>query len=168
MSFLIVSQRAKANSGYSLKNLEGHGRIDIIFRSILAATRPLNKDQGREIYCFLKGSRPHGWLKVLPSYISEGDDEISLAAKVQRDWQDLFTIGTLKDLLNLVERPFQMLHESGGTFDAGEGTILLGAQADLSEEDLEIFRVDKIISLGPRSLLASHAIIYTRQLKENM
>ena len=164
MAFLLVSQRALASPQYNLKDLTGHGRIDVVMRCILAATRTLASDQGSKIYCLLKGSQPHGWLTIDPEMINEDDDEISLAAKLQTVWQECFTVGELEDLLALLPAPFILLSEDGDRVTKFDGTIILGAQNDLTEEDLAKIPVSSIISLGSRSLLASHAIIYTRQL----
>ncbi|MHA2502068.1 MAG: hypothetical protein ACXAE3_04305 [Candidatus Kariarchaeaceae archaeon] len=164
MIFLVISQRAKAHSAYSLKDLEGHGRIDIIFRTILAATRQLASDQGHTIYCHLKGSEPQGWMKLHYNDVDESHDEVSLAAHIKNNWGEYFTEGTLAQLVADLPRPFALLSEGGASFQKLEGTVILGAQQDLTPDDLRAISPDSIISLGERSLLASHAIIYTRQM----
>ena len=70
MNFLIISQKCQFNSNYTLNNLTGHGRFDIICRSILASTRELQSDKGSSIFCYLKGGEEKGWLKILSSFVS--------------------------------------------------------------------------------------------------
>ena len=123
MIFLLISQRGKANNSYSLKDLEGHGRIDVVFRCILAAGQQLVDDEGHLIYCFLKGTTPHGWLKIPPHYIDEQDDEVSLAAKVKEDWTQLFFQGELTSMVKQLQRPFTLLTEQGN------GTLFGGHQS---------------------------------------
>jgi len=162
--YLLISQRAKANNRYNLKNLTGHGRFDVVVRCILAATRQLTSDPGEVIYAYLKGSEPWGWLEIQPQFVKEDDDEISLAAKIQERWDDIFTEGILSELVNLLEEPFLLLSENGEVIESFSGTIVLGAQNDLVDADLDLIPITQKISLGKRSLLASHAIIYSRQL----
>ena len=164
MTFLLISQRAIPNSNYNLKDLTSHGRIDVVFRCILAATRQIATDPGHDIYCFLKGSTPHGWLTIHSDFVHEEDDEISLAARIQDHWSEVFTTGTLDQLIPQLDHPFVFLTETGTQTREFKGTIVLGAQNDLITEDLSGLPIGLEVSLGNRSLLASHAIIYSRQL----
>ncbi|MFV2016465.1 MAG: hypothetical protein ACC656_13625, partial [Candidatus Heimdallarchaeota archaeon] len=87
MKFLVVSQRAIPNPNFRLNDLTGHGRIDVVMRCILAACRPLPKDNSSSIYCYLKGSdnhNEHGWLTWEKRI--DNHDEVSLAAVVHDNW----------------------------------------------------------------------------------
>lgn len=165
MKFLLISQRAKANPNYNLKDLPGHGRYDVVIRCILSAGRQLLSDQGEKIFCYLKGSEPHGWLTIDSDYVRADDDEISLAARIKEDWGRLFTIGILDDLVDQLDRPLILLAEDGDSLQSTNGTIVLGAQRDLTDEDQSKLKIDQTMTLGSRSLLASQAIVYYRQQK---
>jgi tRNA pseudouridine-54 N-methylase len=168
MIFLVISQRAKANPQYNLKDLPGHGRIDVIFRCILAATRELTNDPGHPIYIYLKGSEPQGYLHIDFNFVSSDDDEISIAAKIQDNWDQLFTLSSLEALLSEIDfDALYLLSEDGELLTdikiRDQDLILLGAQNDLVEADLEIFNQLTRISLTQKSLLASQAITFLRQ-----
>ena len=168
MNFLIISQKCQFNSNYTLNNLTGHGRFDIICRSILASTRELQSDKGSSIFCYLKGGEEKGWLKIDPSFVEEIDDEISIAAKIKNNWSKIATKGNLINLFGQLPKPITLLSEYGAPPTSFTGTIVLGAQNDLSRNDKITLEIENEISLGSKSLLASHAIIYVRQLNLKM
>ena len=60
------------------------------------------------------------------------------------------------------------MSEYGDPLTSLTGTIVLGAQNDLLRNDIITLEIEKEISLGSKSLLASHAIIYVRQLNLKM
>ena len=60
------------------------------------------------------------------------------------------------------------MSEYGDPLTSLTGTIVLGAQNDLLRNDIITLEIEKEISLGNKSLLASHAIIYVRQLNLKM
>ncbi len=173
MRFLVISQRAFPNSNFSLKDLTGHGRIDIIMRCILAACRPISKfdTETNTIYCYLKGSdnpQEWGWLKWDNKIVNE--DEISIAAIIKDRWSDLFTLGSLKELvLSLKSEHIFYLHENGLDLMevvndiSNNSLIILGAQSDLAESDL--FEISQLIQvkLSNESMLASQVITIYRQ-----
>lgn len=168
MIFLVISQRAKANPKYNLKDLPGHGRIDVVFRCILAATRELATDIGHSVYVFLKGSEPHGSLRINPDFVSDDDDEISIAAKIQNNWAQLFSESSLEDLIHSLDcGTTYLLSERGRPLSDmvvdSSDLIVLGAQNDLVDTDLAVFDNPTEVSLTHKSLLASQAIIYLRQ-----
>lgn len=173
MKFLIISQRTIPNPNFSLKNLTGHGRFDIICRAILAASRSLFDHSMEEIICFLKGAEPQqqGWLIWQKN--TDDMNEITLAHELKINWDRYFTLGSLKDLGHLLkEFEFWQLSESGLNYhqilttksNLDDKIIVLGAQQDLTEEDLTIINPQKILKLGEQALLASHAVTLFRQL----
>ena len=168
MNFLVISQRAYPTNKYNLKDLTGHGRIDVLFRCILAATRELFGDDKCRIHCFLKGKDPYGWLNITPEDVSEEWGEIELASFLQKKWSKYFHQGTLEDLVNELNAPFVLLAENGETLseinqDIERMIIVLGAQNDLTDDDLLTINPAMSLSLGQNSMLASQAITYFRQ-----
>lgn len=172
MIFLVISQRAKSNPNYSLKDLTGHGRFDILPRCILAASRKLATRQSDDIYLFLKEGN-QGWIRWDNQIKTEDEDEISIAARIQENWQEMFSEGTLMDLINKISpQSIFLLDELGVTMQPDKiednSLIVLGAQKDLTPDDLEVLQQFSTnyssLSLGDESMLASHAIIYIRQL----
>lgn len=171
MIFLVISQRAIPNPNYSLKDLEGHGRFDIICRCILSATRRSAITSSDSIVCFLKGGDgPAGWITWNNN--SDGLNEISIAHQLAEKWDQIFTRGKLQDLLAMYpEAERVLLDERGISFeeisfklDNSSVMIILGAQQDLTSDDLEICAPMEKIKLGNESLLASHAITLIREL----
>ena len=81
MRFLVISQRAKPDPNYSLKDLTGHGRFDVIPRVILAASRNIVEKTADDIFIYLKGSTDTGWIKwsngmdIIKNIISCKDDD---------------------------------------------------------------------------------------------
>ena len=176
MKFLVISQRAIGDNNYSLKNLPGHGRIDILFRCILASTRSLNGSH--QIFTYLKAGEKQGWLEYHES--TDKEDEISLAHKISESWDDYFTPGSLDELLPLIyPSSIFYLTESGQKIGNermdDEDLVILGAQRDLAEGDLssiqnyvssnQISYTD--ISLGDEAMLASQTITFLRQIQMN-
>ncbi len=172
MQFLLISQRAIPNPKFSLKDLPGHGRFDIIPRCILSANRELLGTRD-DIYCFLKGKNPNGWIYIKSS---DDDDEISLASKIKNEWNNIFHIGNLSDLLEEIGiiNKIILLSETGDDFQANtpNDLVVLGAQKDITEEDIQIinkfsekYSIPVVkINLGNESLLASQSITVFRQL----
>ena len=163
-----------ADNTYSLKNLPGHGRIDILFRCILASTRPLNGYH--PIYVYMKGGEKQGWIEY--QEITDREDEISLAHKISENWDDYFTLGSIdKLLLDISPSAIYHLAESGEMISnkkmSDDDLVILGAQRDLTEDDLNNLNNYSIskhvslteISLGDEAMLASQTIIFLRQLQ---
>lgn len=169
MNFLVVSQRAKANPNYSLKDLTGHGRFDILPRCILAAKRKLMHSMGDAIYIYL--AQGPGWLTIPDSINFQEEDEISLAAIIQKEWDTFYSSGTFDELVKeLLPEKVYLLTEAGIPFSGREeldnAVIVLGAQQDLTNDELHILENYNLneISLGEESMLASQAITFIRQL----
>ncbi len=168
MKFLVISQRAKANPNYNLKDLTGNGRFDIVPRCILAAGRRLLDNEGDEIIVYMKDG---GWIHWLSDLDLIDEDEISVAHHIKENWNDLFIEGDLSELLERIEfNGIVLLSEDGERYndntDMNDKLIILGAQRDLTDEDIqaiEKYQVSKL-SLGESSMLASHTIIFLRQL----
>ena len=172
MKFLVISQRAKSNPDFSLKDLTGHGRFDILPRCILAATRGLVTRPADEIFLFLK-QEDQGWINWAGQFSTEEEDEISIAAIIKENWTNLFTQGSLEDLINNISPDsIFLLSEEGEKVEPNKivenSLLILGAQKDLTLEDLEVIKqylsTYSSISLGEEIMLASHAITYLRQL----
>ena len=179
VKFLLISQRAKGNPGFSLKDTPGHGRIDVVVRCILAATRKVTQNSpinDSEIYAYLKGSEPTGWLHV-SSGVDLGD-ESSAAAYIKDNWDNYWTEGGLGNLLQRFseESIFIELTEDGSSIstflefvdpaDIPRMVLILGAQRDLTDEDKRDLQshipVVHRVSLSSKSLLASQAITLFR------
>ena len=172
MKFLVVSQRAIPNPNFRLNDLTGHGRIDVVMRCILAACRLLPKDNSSSIYCYLKGSDnhiEHGWLTWEKRI--DNHDEVSLAAVIHDNWSELFTQGKLINLIRLTNcQKIIYLHEEGEVYDSLHGLddetlIVLGAQSDLTSEDLKCLDISSNIKLSDKPMLASQVIALFRQLR---
>ena len=173
MQFLVVSQRANPNPNYSLKDLTGHGRIDVVMRCILAACRSVSKvnHEKNVIYCYLKGSinpQDWGWIKWEQEILDE--DEISIASIIKERWNEIFTNRSFSELIETIDFD-QIIHlqEEGDNLLTISNTIseknliILGAQADLDDSDLSKISQALKIKLSNASMLASHAIILYRQ-----
>ncbi|MCE7735861.1 MAG: hypothetical protein GPJ54_13350 [Candidatus Heimdallarchaeota archaeon] len=170
MKFLLISQRAFPNPNFRLNDLTGHGRIDVVMRCILAACRPMPNNETNTIYCYLKGSDdPEQWGWTTWEESIENHDETSFAAVVKEKWDDLFQIGTIEDLLEEIDcLDYIYLHEDGIIIEEfnkfnDENLIILGAQKDLSDEDLKVFPSYNQLNLSNYSILASQAIVLYRQ-----
>lgn len=168
--FLVISQRAKASPEYNLKDLPGHGRFDIIARVILAATRPIMEEKESSIYCFLKGGNNQGWITWQGSREMMYEDEVSIAAKIQQNWENCFINGSLDELFNELGSQKTLILAEGGINikkinlqKYKNYLIVLGAQNDLIDEDLQLVQPIISLSLGKQAMLASHAIILYRQ-----
>ncbi len=170
MQFLIISQKAIPTPDFNLKDLPGHGRIDIIARCILAATRPILNQNCTVIHCFLKGGAKTGWLTWYSSDQTKKEDEISIASRIQDQWDERFTKGSLEELLEDIEYSEIVLLDENGSMiseikdELSTCLFVLGAQQDISEEDKMCLEIKYHLSLGTDPMLASHAIIYLRQL----
>lgn len=171
MIIIVVSQKAIPTKDFRLRDLPGHGRIDIMMRCILAARRPLPSAEPARIFCFLKGGDPTGWI----SWENESDlvdeDEVSIAGKIRGNWDKYFTAGTLNELLALFgSRKVITLTTNGidvSKIDISQyqdSIVVFGAQIAPSKEDKDILNPHLQISLGRQALLASHAITLYRQL----
>lgn len=172
MKFLLISQRAFPNPNFRLNDLTGHGRIDVVIRCILAACRPMPDNEINSIYCYLKGSgdqEEHGWLTWDKRI--DNHDEVSLAAYIQNNWDQLFTKGDLKELIQQINfQKISYLHEEGDLFQNfieldSDDLLVLGAQSDLTSEDIDCLVIDSKIKLADESMLASQVIVLFRQLK---
>lgn len=173
MQFLVVSQRAISTPHFSLKDLTGHGRIDIIMRCILAACRKISNfnEEKNIIYCYLKGStniKTRGWITWNQEISNE--DEISIAAKIKNNWAELFTLGPLRSILWKLNHPQLIyLHEEGESYEnianqiSENCLIIIGAQADLINDDLKQLPIDMKLKLSNESMLASQVITLYRQ-----
>lgn len=170
MKFLVISQRAFPNPNFRLNDLTGHGRIDVIVRCILAACRPMFGNKPNVIYCYLKGSddqKQWGWITWEGSI--ENHDETSFAGVIKEKWGDIFQIGTLGDLLQEINcSDYIYLHEDGIVIDElnkfdDENLIILGAQKDLTHDDLKTLPSYYQLNLSDHSILASQAIVLYRQ-----
>ncbi|OLS24777.1 MAG: tRNA (pseudouridine(54)-N(1))-methyltransferase [Candidatus Heimdallarchaeota archaeon LC_2] len=173
MQFLVISQRAIPIPNYSLKDLTGHGRIDIIMRCVLASCRPISKikNEKNTIYCYLKGSmnpKDWGWIKWDEEIIDE--DEISIAGIIKEKWDDVFTIGSLNQLIESINTDNLIyLHEEGQDFKnmknkiSHNSLIILGAQSDLIKSDLLEISQSVKVKLSIESMLASQVITFIRQ-----
>ncbi|MHA2027839.1 MAG: hypothetical protein ACW99A_10285 [Candidatus Kariarchaeaceae archaeon] len=175
MKFLVISQRAKPNEYFKLNDLTGHGRFDVLVRCILAACRPLLENITNSIYCYMKGSDNYedwGWIHW--DEVISNDDEVSLAAKLKGNWDNIFQKGTLADLLSLINcSKLIYLHEEGQDIDQTDTVndrtlIILGAQSDLSIKDLSIISNYSAIKISEYPMLASQAIVYFRQIAVTM
>jgi tRNA pseudouridine-54 N-methylase len=170
MKFLVVSQRAIPNPNFRLNDLTAHGRIDVLIRCILAACRPLIHNKTNTIYCYLKGSdEPTEWGWISWDTSIENHDEPSFAATIQKKWNDIFKIGSLEECLQDARcTSYIYLHEDGTDIDEykivdKQNLVVLGAQSDLNDDDLEIIKDHTKIKLSESSMLASQAIIFMRQ-----
>lgn len=175
MIFIVISQRAKGNKNFSLKDLPGHGRIDVIFRVILAALRPItaNTINTAHIFTYMKGAEPHGWLHLTADEFDFlAEDEISLAAKLQKKWHHYWTEGSQAAMYTALQRlvtepKWIELHAEGESLkqwqcaDPEKLVILLGAQRDMTDEDTAGIMTYKL-SLGETMYLASQAITIIR------
>jgi tRNA pseudouridine-54 N-methylase len=169
--FLVISQKAIPKKDFRLRDLPGHGRIDIIFRCILAARRSLPSSEAAEIYCFLKGGESTGWISWKSDTDLDKDDEVSLAGKIRRNWNKYFFVGTLDELLTQLDyKRIILLAEDGidiaqkNICDFQDDIIVIGAQNEPSAYDIGILNPHFRISLGQEIMLASHAITLYRQL----
>ncbi|MCY3410998.1 MAG: hypothetical protein INQ03_05100 [Candidatus Heimdallarchaeota archaeon] len=170
MKFLVISQRAIGSPEFSLKDLPGHGRFDIIPRCILAASRPLATQIGYPIAVFLKGGE-YGWIEW-NNFDTLNEDEVSLAAIIQQTWDKIFHQGSLSELLDSIEfKRIILLNEQGDNLSEimpdEDDLLILGAQQDLKDEDISLLESHPYVvrlSLGDESMLASQAIVYLRQL----
>lgn len=173
MQFLVISQRAIPNPNYSLKDLTGHGRIDVIMRCILASCRLISKveNERNKIYCYLKGSvskKTRGWITWDQEIFNE--DEISIAAIIKNKWFEIFTPGPLEALLRgIAISNIIYLHEDGEPFYnitnhiSKDSLVVLGAQSDLNDEDHTRIPIDLKVKISDESMLASQAITFFRQ-----
>lgn len=171
MIIVVISQRAIPSPDFRLRDLPGHGRIDIVMRCILAARRPLPASEPAQIYCFLKGGDSKGWINWGDESDLVGEDEVSIAAKIRGNWNKYFTTGTLDELLaQFGSREVILLTEDGNDrkqlniLDYQNGIIVVGAQNEPSEDDIDILTPHFTLSLGKEAMLASQAITLFRQL----
>ena len=170
MKILVVSQRAIGTNTFQLNNLTANGRLDVIMRCILAAQRRLSvvETHTNTIYCFLKGGDREGWIEW--NSIVDTDDEISIASKIKECWNEVFYIGNIGKLMDKIDHKTTiLLSETGNNYEqlvpmGANPLFVLGAQNDLTSEDLEIISPDHQLSLSDQPMLASHAIIKLRQI----
>ena len=170
MKFLVISQLAIGTKTFQLNNLTANGRLDVIMRCILASQRRLSggDPQTNTIYCFLKGGETEGWIEW--NSIIDSDDEISIASKIKVSWDEVFHIGNICNLMDKIDHKSTiLLSETGNSYEQlvpidTNPLFVLGAQNDLTSEDLEIISPDHLLSLSDQPMLASHAIIKLRQI----
>ncbi len=172
ISFLVISQKAIGTPDYSLKDLPGHGRFDIVVRSLLQASTLDHTHNYSDFHCLMKGGPTIGWLSWR-SKVPDEEDEVSISAILQREWNNYFTQGSLSHFLRMYEQDHPnysqiLLSEDGLTLEEidlpkdGDLLIILGAQHDLVKDDIAEFSNLQLLSLGSQSMLASHAIAYFR------
>jgi len=135
-------------------------------RSILAAATSMYSRHD-SIYCFLKGGESPGWIAW--DTLLDQEDEISLAHKVKKNWQEIFTEGTLGDLVKLLNaESLFLLGETGDQVNNWKSfqdyVLVLGAQSDLTEDDKLSLGKYSQVTLGKDSMLASQVILLTRQM----
>ncbi|MHA2251139.1 MAG: hypothetical protein ACXAD7_12310 [Candidatus Kariarchaeaceae archaeon] len=170
MIFIVISQKAIPNANFKVNDLPAHGRFDIVVRCILSASRQILGQKGTPIYCFLKGAENHGWISWPISECIGLQDEISIACRIKENWDNLFTTGSLLDLIKSIEfEDMILLDENGQNFedisaDLNNCLVVLGAQKDLNQGDLYTLEPNYHLKLGKDAMLASHAITFFRQV----
>ncbi|MDH5646188.1 MAG: hypothetical protein OEZ01_09285, partial [Candidatus Heimdallarchaeota archaeon] len=141
---------------------------DVIFRCILSALRPIGTGIDNKVYAYLKNGEHPGYLSMQSSDIDPNEDEISLAYKIKNNWDTYFTKKSLQELI--AEWPnadIWHLHEDGislsdATIEHLNSIFVLGAQSDLTEEDLQKIQPMGNVKIGETSMLASQVIAYVR------
>ncbi len=169
---VAVVTHAIPNNRYSLKNLEGHKRIDIIMRNALAALRNGSATIERFHAVFTQGG-------ILTLHRNDYDydmlDEIALAAVLQKNWNRHFTETTFNEFLEgFTQRTALILQKDASPFSTislqGDAIAFLGAKLDIPEDYLTAIKTTlptAYASLGDRELLASQVIGVMRILLED-
>ncbi len=175
-AFLIIGHKFRGE--INLNDLPGSGRIDVIARCINSAIF-LSHDIRRDVMFFAHFPRISATLRIDSSEVKYlNPDERSTAALirnaiVQMECDKVRTSpgfyirrATLKETLREVSKYGEVfyLHEDGEDIrstDIPENAVfVLSDSVNPDEEEERLIREfsSKAISLGPRSLLASHAI----------
>lgn len=169
---IAVVTDAIPNNKYSLKNLEGHKRIDIIMRNALAALRngPAPVEQFHAVFT-------QGGILSLHRIDYDYDtlDEIALAAVLQKNWDRHFTEIDFNEFLQqYARRTAIILQKDAPPFSTipfkGDAIAFLGAKLDIPEDYLNAVETTLTTvhaSLGEMELLASQAIGIMRILLED-
>ncbi len=174
IDFVVVTD-ALPNPNYSLKNLEGHRRMDIIMRNALVALRDVFQGQHITFHAvFTQG----GILSLTQAdYDYMVHDEISLAAALKDNWQTHFKEIPFSEFLKSIKNRQAVVLEKdaphiSSTFLKRDLAVFLGAKLDMPKE--YVLAIEENLptvyaSLGNMHLLASQAIGLTRiVLAENI
>jgi len=174
-SFVIVGHHARTDGGFSLNDLPGAGRMDVLCRAVNASLF-LSHDLRRDVICYLilcGEPAPTKTVKFLGSHVrSLSPDERSAGALIKKA---LSTIcgsefreaapgvwvrnGNLARLIT--ELPAAVLDEKGidiRTASVLPNTFLLSDHENFTGEEETLISAYPRYSVGPKCLHADHAI----------
>ena len=174
-SFVIVGHHARTDGGFSLNDLPGAGRMDVLCRAVNASLF-LSHDLRRDVICYLVlcgEPAPPKTVKFDGSYVrSLSPDERSAGALIKKA---LSTIcgsefreaapgvwvrnGNLARLMT--ELPVAVLDEKGTDIriaSALPDTFLLSDHENFTGEEETLISAHPRYSVGPKCLHADHAI----------
>ncbi len=175
-SFLVIGHKFRGD--INLNDLPGSGRIDVIARCINSAIF-LSHDIRRDVQFYAFFPRIGVRIKIDSSEVKYlNPDERSTAALIRNAMVNLdegdrrtspgFYIkrATLEDVLNEMARygELYLLHEEGEDIRevnlSGDAGFILSDSVNMEREEEEIVEMhsSRRISVGPRSILASHTI----------
>ena len=188
LSFIIVIENPPPEKDFSLKNLPGASKIDVVARNILMLFPNNHQNLDLIYYAFFTKNKPHV-LKV-NSLNNQGKiyDEIKIASLIKEAYDNIlhfeidnklgnqsmqwFNVNDFESFLNEFlnsEYLLYYLHEEGVNINEidkilkskGELVFILGGRKDLSdkhEQVLDSLCIEKV-SLGPTSYLASTCLL---------
>ncbi len=160
---VAVVTDAIPNNQYSLKNLEGHKRIDIIMRNALVALRSGPASVQRFHAIFTKG----GIFSLHKDrYGYDALDEIALAAILKKNWDEHYSQTEFKDFLKEYKGRTAIILQKDAPHISeiplqGDFITFLGAKLDIPEDFVNAITATlptTHVSLGEKEFLASQAI----------
>lgn len=175
MRDFIIYANKPLQAGFSLNDLPGSGRVDLLARCVTAglwlshgirddvnvhlcveveSERAVISFYGSRIKRVSPDERNIGsWIKRSLECIAEGKEKVQEGITVKKI--------SLEEFLKVFsDRDIAVLSEDGGEMETMKDPIfILGDHLDLPDEALKQIGKTKRISLGPKSLLASHAIV---------